>query len=78
MDGQFDGLRGDLATLGITLNTASNDEHVPEIECHIRTLKERVRRAYTMLPFQRIPTRFIIDILLCVLAQQLSCRWGNI
>ena len=63
MDGQFDGLRGDIATLGITLNTASNDEHVPEIEHHIRTLKERVRSVYTMLPFQRIPTRIIIELI---------------
>ena len=41
MDGQFEPLRGNLAELGITLNTASNDEHVPEIERQIRTVKER-------------------------------------
>ena len=32
MDGQFEPLRGNLAELGILLNTASNDEHVPEIK----------------------------------------------
>ena len=41
MDGQFEPLRGRLAELGIVLNTASNDEHVPEIERQIRTVKER-------------------------------------
>ena len=40
MDGQFEPLRGNLAKLGILLNTASNDEHVPEIERQIRTVKE--------------------------------------
>ena len=43
MDGEFDGLRGDVAELGIMLNTASNDEHLTKkIERHIRTIKERV------------------------------------
>ena len=41
MDGQFEPLRGDLADMGIQLNTVSNDEHVPEIEWQIRTLKEQ-------------------------------------
>ena len=41
MDGQFEPLRGNLAELGILLNMASNDEHVPEIERQIRTVKER-------------------------------------
>ena len=46
MDGQFEPLRGNLAELGIVLNTASNDEHVPEIERQIRTVKERTRAIY--------------------------------
>ena len=43
MDGQFEPIRGDLSSLGITLNTVANDEHVPEVEQYIRTLKERTR-----------------------------------
>jgi hypothetical protein len=35
MDGQFEPLRAELADLSITLNTISNDEHVPEIERNI-------------------------------------------
>ena len=42
MDGQFEPLQVDLAAMGIELNVVSNDEHVPEIEHHIRTIKERV------------------------------------
>ena len=31
-DGQFEPLHGELAALGIWLNTTSRDEHVPEVE----------------------------------------------
>ena len=62
MDGQFEPLRGNLAELGILLNTASNDEHVPEIERQIRTVKERTRAIYCTLPFQKMPRRLIIEM----------------
>ena len=63
MDGQFEPLRGDLAELGIQLNTVSNDEHVPEIERQIRTLKERTRAIHCTLPFRKVPRRLIIEML---------------
>ena len=62
MDGQFEVLRGDLAEMQITLNTASNNEHVPEIERYIRTTKERTRCVYNTLPFKRLPARMIIEM----------------
>ena len=62
MDGQFEPIRGDLSSLGITLNTVANDEHVPEVERHIRTLKERTRATYNMLPFKQMPSRLIIEM----------------
>jgi hypothetical protein len=40
MDGQFEPLHCELDTLQINLNTVLNNEHVPEIECHIRTIEE--------------------------------------
>ena len=40
MDGQFEPLHRDLAELGIYLNVVSANEHVPEIEHFIRTVKE--------------------------------------
>ena len=40
MDGQFEPICGDLASLGITLNTVANDEHVPKLERYVCTLKE--------------------------------------
>jgi hypothetical protein len=55
MDWKFYSLRGNLGPLHISLNTTANDEHIPEIERHIRTLKERARSIYNMLPFQCVP-----------------------
>jgi hypothetical protein len=63
MDGQFETLRGDLADLNIALETCGHDDHVPEIERHIRTLKERARAVYNTLPFQRLPARMIIELI---------------
>jgi hypothetical protein len=64
MDGEFEPLRGDLASESrhVTLNTTSNDEHVGDIERYIRTIKERVRSTYNSLPFQRMPLRMIIEM----------------
>ena len=62
MDGQFEPLRGNLAELGIILNTASNDEHVPEIERQIQTVKERTRAIYCTLPFKKMPRHLIIEM----------------
>ena len=62
MDGEFEALRGNLADNGIILNTTARDEHVGDIERYIRTVKERVRAIYNMLPFQRVPARLVIEM----------------
>ena len=62
MDGQFDVIRGDLAEMNITLNTVARGEHVPEVERHIRTIKERVRCVYATLPFTKIPKRMLVEL----------------
>ena len=61
-DGEFEHLRIPLAGLHMSLNTCSKDEHVPDIERHIRTLKERTRAIYTMLPFKKMPDRLVIEM----------------
>lgn len=40
----------------------SADNHVPKIERYIRTIKDRARSAYRMLPFLRIPRVMIIHL----------------
>ena len=50
-DGQFAPLKSEMLGLGITLNPYSLEEHVPQIERHHRTIKERVRGVWNTLPF---------------------------
>ena len=68
MDGKFEAMHSDLADLGtnnepgITLNEAARDEHVGDIERYIRTVKERIRAIYNMLPFNIMPPRLVIEM----------------
>ena len=55
MDNQFNPLRGSIEGWGITVNFVSRDEHVPEIERFIRTLKERARGVQSSVPFKKFP-----------------------
>ena len=62
MDGEFVPLRGGLAEIGVTLNETSRDEHVGDIECYIRTVKERMRAIYNTLPFHKVPAHLVIEM----------------
>jgi hypothetical protein len=71
-DGEFESMRGDLLDLGMELNVVSNDEHVPKkVERYIRTIKERTRCVYNTLPFKRIPSRMLVEMV------QASVFWLN-
>ena len=50
--------------VGITLNTVSRDEHVPEAERNVRTVKDQVQSFLTTLPFRKFPDRIVIEIVL--------------
>lgn len=63
MDGEFRNLRPLVhERLQAEMNVVSRGEHVPEVERYIRTVKERVRGTYGILPFTSIPTRMIIEL----------------
>ena len=62
MDGEFETLHGHLADMHISLNTVSHDEHVPEVERRICTVKDCARCVYNTLPFQRLPARIIVEL----------------
>ena len=68
MDGQFEGISGDLAELRITLNTVARGEHVPEAEQYIRTTKERAfLRIQRDAVYQNVwKNGGRVDLLLCV------------
>ena len=44
------------------LNCCAADEHVPDIEHYIWTVKDRVRSTYRMLPFKRVPQLILIHL----------------
>jgi hypothetical protein len=71
MDGEFEFLRGDLAEKGVQLNTTARDEHVGPIERYIRTIKERTRSIFNVLPFRRMPNQLIIEMV------KASVFWWN-
>jgi hypothetical protein len=57
-DPEFEPLQ---ATFGqVSFNFCAQDEHVPEIEHFIRTVKDRTRSGYNSLPFEHIPCLMLI------------------
>jgi hypothetical protein len=46
----------------VQFNFCAQNEHVPEIERYIRTVKDRVRSSYNSLPYSRIPRLMIIRL----------------
>jgi Reverse transcriptase (RNA-dependent DNA polymerase)/Zinc knuckle len=63
-DHEFESLRADMTKIGVEMNITARDEHVPEAERYIRTLKERTRATYTMLPFPHLPGRMIVELIM--------------
>jgi hypothetical protein len=62
MDIEFEPIRGELADQQVALNCTARDEHVGDIERHIRTIKKRCRCIYNTPPFTHIPTRLVIEM----------------
>ena len=61
-DGGFKCIRINLAEMGISLNIMSRNEHVPEVEWYIRTIKERVQTIAVSLPFKNYLPRLIVEM----------------
>ena len=62
MDGEFGHLRGEMASMGITLNETSRDEHVGDLERITCTVKERMGAIYNTLPFHKVPARLVVEM----------------
>ena len=68
-DGEFGPLQNLIEAMpgGPSVNLASANEHVPEIERRIRVVKERCRASRHSLPFQQIPAIMVIHmVFICV------------
>ena len=62
MDGEFRHMRSLVhESLKANLNVTGRGQHVPEVERYIRTIKERTRVTYGVLPFVSLPTLMIIE-----------------
>ena len=61
-DEGFECIRNNLVDLGITLNVASRNKHVPEVERYIMTITESVRAIASALPFNKYPPRLIAEM----------------
>jgi hypothetical protein len=68
---EFEGVRTSLQDHGIKLNICAPNEHVPEVERKIRTIKERVRGVITILPYDTLPPVIIVH------AVVFSIKWLN-
>jgi hypothetical protein len=61
-DGEFEPLRSGLADARAQLNITSEDEHVPDIERYILTVKERTRVVQNTLPYEKMPGLMIVEM----------------
>ena len=61
-DNEFGVLKDDIAQLGANLDCAAVGAHVPEIERQIRTIKERCRCVYGLIPYNRIPKLMVREL----------------
>eukprot|EP00956_Cyclotella_meneghiniana_P038398 scaffold153893_cov47-Cyclotella_meneghiniana.AAC.1 len=78
-DNQFEPMRGEIADLGAIVNVVSRDEHVPEIERYNRTIKDRVRSQYNVLPFEYMPPVLICELVYaCVFWRNMFALNGGI
>jgi len=62
VDRQFECIIKYMEATGINLNTTALDEHIPEIERYIQTVKERIRETTSTLPFKQLPHHLIVEI----------------
>jgi hypothetical protein len=60
MDNEFEKLKP--LVPGLNINTNAAKEHVPEIECRIRLIKERGRGILNTLPFKKMPQLILIEL----------------
>jgi hypothetical protein len=61
-DGEFEVIHVQLAAAGSGLNICSANEHVLEVECFIRTVKERACCIYNSVLFQKFQALLIKEM----------------
>ena len=64
-DGEFGGIENDVSP--VKMDIVANDEHVPEVERSIRTIKESSRTIVHGLPFRRFPRAIVLELVYFVI-----------
>ena len=63
------------------INTSDADDHQPDIERAIRTVKDRVRSTYQMLPYKYIPPLIVVhpvrNTIFCLNAFPVDNEWSS-
>ena len=60
MDQEFDKIVDDMDL--VLVNTTTTQEHVTEIECVIRTIKESCHSTISILPYKILPKQTVIHL----------------
>ena len=66
MDNEVGVLDSYLKVEHIRLNTTDKDEHVTKIKRNIRVIKEWLREIHNTLPYDRLPSRMIAQMMLYI------------
>eukprot|EP00985_Skeletonema_marinoi_P024244 scaffold16749_cov110-Skeletonema_marinoi.AAC.1 len=61
-DNQFESMRDDIANLHVQLHVVAREDHVPEAERFNRTVKDRIRANYNILPYTHFPPVLIAEM----------------
>ena len=62
LGGDFVPLRTDILNMEIVANFATRNEHVPDIDCQNRVIKERARACRHTLPFEVLPRLLLVKM----------------
>ena len=62
LDGAFESMQHALAEKYIKTTICSENEHIGEIECTNRTVKERCQGIHNTLPFKQLPGKMIAEM----------------
>ena len=62
-DRQFAGVRVHPQDYGVKLNLTGRDEHLPQIKRYHCLIKERARSSYHNMPFQKLPSTVVVELI---------------
>merc|ERR1711884_440630 len=65
-DNEFECLREDLLSIGVTLYICAANEHISFIERDVRTVKQRYRSIRHSLPYTTMPSLMVIHLVMFV------------